>query len=456
MSSDYQEFINKKLAFMPSVGIDSKIRVKGLFPHQEDLANWALRRGRAAIFADTGLGKSRILCAWADAVHHHTGKDILILAPLAVAPQTVQEGLQCGVKIKHVHCADDVEPGISITNYARLHLFDCSRFVGIVLDESSCIKHNNSKTLSHLLLSFAQTPYKLCCTATPSPNDFTELGTHAEFLGVRSHSEMLAEFFINDMKLANKWRLKGHAKVEFWKWVSSWGAMLRSPSDLGYDGSMYELPPLNIVQHVIETKPKDGNIFAIEAQTLTDRRGARRESIYQRVLECAEIVNNSSDIWLIWCELNAEGELLRKSIPGSIEVCGADSEEFKEKAMMDFAAGKIRVLISKSKIAGWGMNWQVCNNMAFVGVTDSFEAYYQSVRRCYRFGQKEQVNVHLFSCDTEGAVKDNLLRKEKRAKEMACELQSLVIDSVRSELLGFKKESNDYIPSVKIQLPGFL
>ncbi|MFA6066932.1 MAG: DEAD/DEAH box helicase [Candidatus Babeliaceae bacterium] len=456
MSSDYQEFINKKLAFMPSVGIDSKIRVKGLFPHQEDLANWALRRGRAAIFADTGLGKSRILCAWADAVHHYTGKDILILAPLAVAPQTVQEGLQCGVKIKHVHCADDVEQGISITNYARLHLFDCSRFVGIVLDESSCIKHNNSKTLSHLLLSFAQTPYKLCCTATPSPNDFTELGTHAEFLGVRSHSEMLAEFFINDMKLANKWRLKGHAKVEFWKWVSSWGAMLRSPSDLGYDGSMYELPPLNIVQHVIETKPKDGNIFAIEAQTLTDRRGARRESIDQRVLECAEIVNNSSDIWLIWCELNAEGELLRKSIPGSIEVCGADSEEFKEKAMMDFAAGKIRVLISKSKIAGWGMNWQVCNNMAFVGVTDSFEAYYQSVRRCYRFGQKEQVNVHLFSCDTEGAVKDNLLRKEKRAKEMACELQSLVIDSVRSELLGFKKESNDYIPSVKIQLPVFL
>jgi hypothetical protein len=457
MSSDYQEFINKKLAFMPPMGIDSKIRIsEHLLPHAQDLSNWALRRGRSAIFADTGLTKTRMQIAWADAVHHHTGKDILILAPLAVAPQTVLEGLDCGVKIKHVHCADDVEPGISITNYNRLHLFDCSRFVGVVLDESQIIKNHTGKTLDYLLTVFAQTSYKLCCTATPSPNDYIELGTHAEFLGIRTRSEMLAEFFINDSLETQKWRLKGHAKKEFWKWVSSWAAMVRNPSDLGHDGSMYELPPLTVKQHVIKTPPKKGQLFSFEAQTLTDRRNARRESINERVAECASLVNGNDDIWLIWCELNAEGELLRKAIPDAVEVCGSDSEEFKEKTLLDFCQGKIRVLISKPKIAGIGLNMQVCHNVAFIGVTDSFQSYYQAIRRCWRFGQKMPVNVHVFSSDTEGAVVENLKRKELDADKMYEELKKYVSDSVRSEVLGVKEETIVYNRNVKIKLPEFI
>jgi hypothetical protein len=261
----------------------------GLFPHQQALVKWALRRGRCAIFADTGLGKTRMQVAWADVVQKHTGGDILILAPLAVAQQTATEASACGVMVTHAHDDSEIRPGINITNYDRLHKFDASRFVGVVLDESSVIKHHTSKTLQALLDAFKQTPYRLCATATPAPNDWTELGTHAEFLGIRSRAEMLAEFFVHDGGDTQTWRIKGHARQLFWKWVASWGVMLRSPADLGYDASAYNLPPLNVHQHTVDSdhdQQATGFLFAMEASDLMERRGARKACLDERVKAC--------------------------------------------------------------------------------------------------------------------------------------------------------------------------
>ncbi len=457
---NYANFVTEKLLAVPPVGITADVPlIDGLFPHQQALVKWALRRGRAAIFADTGLGKTRMQVAWADVVQRETGGDLLILAPLAVAQQTVEEAADCGVKITHAHDASEVQPGINITNYDRLHKFDASRFVGVVLDESSVIKHHTSKTLQSLLDAFSRTPYRLCATATPAPNDWTELGTHAEFLGIRSRAEMLAEFFVHDGGDTQTWRLKGHARHIFWKWVATWGVMLRSPADLGFDASAYNLPPLNVHEHTVESEhsqQETGYLFAMEASDLMERRNARKASMEQRVKACADMVNASTDTWVIWCDLNAEGDALRAAIPGAVEIRGADDEAVKEQRLHDFAHGRIRVLITKSSITGWGLNWQHCHHTAFVGVTDSWEAYYQAVRRFWRFGQRNAVNVHIFASQQEGAVVANLKRKEADAKAMGDALASEVLDSVKSELFGQTRESNEYRPTKAMNLPNFL
>ena len=457
---DYQSFVSGKLLAVPPVGITKDVDLMGgLFPHQIDLVRWALRRGRAAIFADTGLGKTRMQVAWADVVHRETGGDLLILAPLAVAQQTVAEAAACGVTITHAHDASEVRPGINITNYDRLHKFDTARFVGVVLDESSVIKHHSSKTLQALLEAFSRTPYRLCATATPAPNDWTELGTHAEFLGIRTRAEMLAEFFVHDGGDTQTWRIKGHARKLFWRWVASWGVMLRSPADLGYDASSYNLPPMNVHQHTVaseHSQEETGFLFAMEATDLMERRNARKASLVARVQACAEIVNDSDEPWIVWCDLNAEGDALRAAIPDAVEIRGADAEEVKEQRLMEFAAGRIRVLVTKSSIAGWGLNWQHCRNVAFVGVTDSWEAYYQAVRRCYRFGQKRDVHVHIFASEQEGSIVANLKRKEEDARQMAEALAAEVLDSVKSELFGQSRESNDYAANTPINVPSFL
>lgn len=456
----YANFVSEKLLIIPPVGITKDVPlIGGLFPHQIALVRWALRRGRAAIFADTGLGKTRMQVAWADVVHKETGQDVLILAPLAVAQQTVEEAAECGITITHAREPEDLRPGINITNYDRLHKFDASRFGAVVLDESSVIKHHTSKTLQALLDAFKRTPYRLCATATPAPNDWTELGTHAEFLGIRSRAEMLAEFFVHDGGDTQTWRVKGHARQLFWRWVASWGVMLRSPVDLGYDGSAYLLPPLQTHEHTVESEhnqEETGFLFAMEASDLMERRNARKNSLASRVEACATLVNASDERWLIWCDLNAEADALRQAIPGAIEVRGSDDSDVKEQRLLDFAHGKTRVLISKPKIAGWGMNFQVCARMAFVGVTDSWEAYYQAVRRCYRFGQKRDVHVHIFASEQEGAIVANLKRKEADAKTMGDALATEVMESVRSELFGQTRESNEYAPRMAMNLPTFL
>lgn len=457
---DYDEYVIKKLSRVPPTGIPqaSKMPTHGMFDFQRALTSWALRRGRAAIFADTGLGKSRMQLAWADAVRKYTKKPVLILAPLAVAPQTVKEGAEIDVEVIHCRDGSEVGKGITITNYDRLHRFDPSVFGAVVLDESSCIKHHDAKTLRTLLEAFRNTPFKLCATATPAPNDWTELGTHAEFLGICTRAEMLAEYFTHDGGDTSVWRLKGHARHIFWQWVSQWGAMVRKPSDLGFDGSAYELPALHLHEHTTETEmPLDGMLFAAEAQTLSERRTARRMSVDDRVKDCAAIVNmEASEPWVVWCDLNAEGDALTSAINGAVQIAGADSVEVKEQRLADFAAGKFRVLVSKPSICGFGLNWQHSARMAFVGVTDSFEAYYQAVRRCWRFGQKRDVHVHIFASSSEGAVVANLKRKERDAQAMAESLSQETRDAVMSEVIGSTRQTNIHNADTRVKVPAFL
>lgn len=456
---NYEDFVSRKLAVCPPTGLQKWPALPvGLFPHQTALTQWALRRGRCAIFADTGLGKTRMELAWSAAVNGQTGDDVLILAPLAVAEQTVAEGRAIGVTVTHIREQAEARHGINIVNYERLHKIAPKAYGAVVLDESSIIKHHDSKTLQALLEAFSATPFKLCASATPAPNDWTELGTHAEFLGICSRSEMLSEFFVHDAADTGTWRLKGHAQRQFWAWVASWGAMVRKPSDLGHDDSAYALPPLNITEHTVkaEAAPTAGMLFALEASTLSERRGARKVSMEKRVAECAAMVNDDRQSWVVWCDLNAESDALREAIPDAVEIRGSDTTEKKERALADFAAGRVRVLISKPSICGWGLNWQHCARMAFVGVTDSYEAYYQAVRRCWRFGQKRPVDVHIFASDLEGVIVANLKRKERDAKEMADQLSAETNEAVRAEVLGQRRQTNDYKPAKAISSPAWL
>lgn len=455
----YRDFISHKLAFQDVQGVDpALVDCRMLFDHQTALTRWACRKGRAAIFADTGLGKTRIQLAWADAVCRATEGNVIILAPLAVGEQTVAEGVKIGVKVTHARSQNELSTGISITNYERLHLFEDATLAGVVLDESSIIKHHDSKTLARLLSRFRDVHYRLCATATPAPNDWAELGTHAEFLGVCSRAEMLAEFFIHDAAKTQDWRLKGHAQQAFWQWVSHWGALLKTPSDLGFDDGPYKLPPMHVHQIQVSSDQDThvDDLFHREAQTLSDRRQARRDSLHFRIAAAAEQINASAEPWIIWCELNAEGEALHRAIPDATEIRGADTIEHKERSLQGFSQGRIRVLITKPKIAGYGLNWQHCANVTFIGVTDSWESYYQAVRRCWRFGQKREVNVYIFASLSEGAIKRNLEKKEKDAEAMSEALRDATSAAVFREVMGKHRMTNEYNPQIVAYKPRFL
>lgn len=460
--SDYQAFLASKTRAAVPTGIDSFVRLhKRLKPFQADVTRWALRRGRACMFEGTGLGKTAQSEEWARVVHKHTGRDVLILAPLAVAPQSVAEGRKLDLEITLCREASDVRPGINITNYDRLHKFDPDRFGGVVLDESSVIKHHDAKTLKTLLDAFRATPFKLCCTATPAPNDWTELGTHAEFLGICSRTEMLSEFFVHDGGDTQTWRLKGHARAAFWRWVASWAALVSHPRDLGYDEPGYDLPPLHVHEHTIkadaETAARGGVLFVEEAAGLMERRQARKASIGPRVRACAEIVMaEEHEPWVIWCELNAESDALAKAIPWAREIRGSMDADEKEDALMAFSRGEVRCLISKASITGWGLNWQHCARTAFVGVSDSWESYYQAIRRFYRFGQTRPVEAHLFASEAEGSVVANLNRKDRDAATMAVELARETAAVVRAEARGLVRETNAYEPKVPMKVPAWL
>lgn len=456
----YENYITRKLSYVAPSGIARNADLPAsLFDHQACLTRWALNRGRSAIFADTGLGKTRMELAWANVVRHETGKPVLILAPLAVAPQTAGEAIALGIDgAMVVRDGSQVESGaICITNYDRLHRFDPSVFGGVVLDESSIIKHHDAKTFSALTSAFRSTPFKLPATATPAPNDWTELGTHAEFLGICSRQEMLAEFFTHDGGDTSVWRLKGHARRAFWQWVVSWGALIRRPSDLGFDDGAYALPPLHLHEHQIEVDmPTNGMLFAMEAQTLQERRQARRMSIDDRVKECVDMVNSDDQPWVVWCDLNDESDALSKAISGAVEIRGSDDVDTKEHRLQLFANGEARVLVSKPSICGWGLNWQHAARMAFVGVTDSYEAYYQAVRRCWRFGQKRDVHVHIFASNAEGAIVANLKRKEREAGQMADSLSAETRDAVMQEVTGSHRQTNTYAANKAVNVPSFL
>lgn len=458
---EYAAFLESKTRRTLAVGFDCRIDAEYLFPFQRVLTEWALRRGRAAIFAATGLGKTRMEIEWASRVVGKTRGRVLILAPLAVAGQTVTESAKIGAYVAHCRDGSEVRDGITVTNYDRLHRFDPTLFEGVVLDESSCIKHQDSKTLAAMLDVFSATPYRLSATATPAPNDYTELGTQAEFLGVATRSEMLAEYFVHDGGETQQWRLKGHAQRAYWQWVASWAALVRAPADLGFDDSGYDLPPIEITQHVIKADVADvlatGRLFVAEAGDLSERRDARRASLSKRVANCAAVVNAEPDeSWVVWGDLNAETEALTKAIPGAVEVRGPDSIDVKEDRLARFARGEIRVLVSKPSICGWGLNWQHCARMAFVGVTDSWEAYHQAIRRVWRFGQTRGVHVHVFASEAEGSVVENLRRKESDAAALAESLSAETREAVKTSVLGSTRATTLYTPTRQLTVPDWL
>jgi DNA modification methylase len=438
----YSEFLTKKTRAVIPAGIpDPGTLNPALFGFQSDIVKWALKRGRAAVFADCGMGKTLMQLEWARQVPGN----VLILAPLAVAKQTVAEGEKFGISVNYARSQDQCLPGINITNYEMLQHFDPSWFAGVVLDESSILKAYDGKTRTAIIAAFARTPYKLACTATPAPNDYMELGNHSEFLGVMTRAEMLSMFFVHDGGETQVWRLKGHAETAFWRWLASWSVMIRMPSDLGYEDGGFVLPELNLHEHITKTdRPTDGYLFALEAASLQDRIAVRRESVQDRVAKCAELVNGTTDQWVVWCNLNTESDALTKAIDGAVEVKGSDSIESKEAALLAFQSGSARVIVSKPSICGWGLNWQHCHNMAFVGLSDSWEQYYQAVRRCWRFGQDHAVNVHLISADVEGAVLRNIKAKDAAATEMAAELVSHMREQMQKNIKGVTRMTDKY------------
>lgn len=440
--TDYATFLESKQIIAAPAGFEVSEINDRLFDFQQAIGRWALRRGRAAIFADCGLGKTPIQLEWAQRVVDHTGQPVLILAPLAVSAQTAREGEKFGIGVTVCASQTDVRLGVNATNYEKLHHFDPAAFGGVVLDESSILKSFDGSTRTHLIEAFAQTPYRLACTATPAPNDLIELVNHAEFLGIMREKEIKALFFTQDGNSSHTWRLKGHAEHDFWRWLASWCVALRKPSDLGYTDDDFVLPLLTFHDQVVEsTEIPEGYLFAIEAKTLIERRAARRDSLGARVRAAADLANASDAPWLIWCDLNAEGDALAKAIPGAVQVAGSDTANHKERSMLDFATGRIRVLISKPSICGFGMNWQHCANVAFVGLSDSYEQLYQAIRRCWRFGQTQPVQCHIITSEAEGAVRHNIERKERQAMELFDNLvghmQGLALDGAtgRNEMV---------------------
>jgi hypothetical protein len=461
--SDYESFIQTKLARPIPTGIAEPGPIpEALFPFQRDLCRVALQRGRCALFTDTGTGKSSVEAVWADRVRMHTQKPTLILTPLAVAAQTVGEAAARGVFARHVRDGSEVcAAAVYVTNYDRLHRFDPSVFGGVVLDESSILKASDGATRRALTEAFAVCPFRLSATATPAPNDWTELGQQCEFLGVRTREEMLAEFFVHDGGTTQDWRLKGHAKAAFWEWVSTWALVLRKPSDLGYDDGAYELPPLNVHEIICELGDeyarKSGVLFVEPATTLSEQRAVRRGSIADRVRACAELVAREPDEpWIIWGELNDECDAVTKAIPGAVQVAGRDDADVKESRMVDFSEGRSRVLVTKSSVAGWGMNWQHCARQVFLGASHSYEGVYQSIRRSWRYGQKRAVEVYFIATDADRAILDNLKRKERDARMLADEGAAHVAALTRAAVKAARNEKTDYRPTTPMRVPSWL
>jgi len=418
MANNYDNFLLTKRKSVESVGFEVDDINPMLFDWQAKIVRWALRRGRAAMFEDCGLGKTPQQLEWARHVCEHTSGNVLILTPLAVAGQTIREAEKFGIEAHHTRTGMEGHTGIIVTNYERLHYYDRADFKGIVLDESSILKSYDGKTRK-ALGEFASTIlYRLACTATPAPNDLVELTNHSEFLDIMRGKEIVALYFIQDGNTTHKWRLKGHAVNDFWEWMASWSVAIRKPSDIGYPDEGFELPPLNVDNISVDGDILDGELFQVEAHGLLDRRRARSKSMDERVSKAAEIANGIDGPVLIWCDLNKESEALTKAITGAVEVRGSHSAEYKEEKLNGFSDGSVQKLVSKPSIAGWGMNWQHCNSMVFVGLSDSYEQYYQAMRRCWRYGQKNPVDVYIITAKTEGAVLANIQRKQMQSDQM--------------------------------------
>lgn len=443
--STYTEFLSGKARDDVPTGHEPGDLNSALFPFQRDIVRWAVRRGRAAIWADCGLGKTLMQLEWAREVPGN----VLILAPLAVAEQTAREGEKFGIPVTVCRSQSDVVEGVNVTNYEMLQHFDPESFEGVVLDESSILKAYTGKTRTAIIDAFAATPYKLSCTATPAPNDVVELGNQAEFIGVMTRTEMLAMFFIHDGGSTQDWRLKGHGIKRFWDWVGDWAVAIRAPSDLGYDDVGFILPPLTMYEHVVDVDQNlaHGDLFDHAPKSMIERRQARRDSVNHRVAATADLVNSEPGAWVLWCDLNAESGALTAAIPDAVEIRGSDTVEHKRDSMLGFERGEIRVLVTKPSIAGFGMNWQHCSNVAFVGMSDSYESVYQAIRRCWRFGQHNEVTVHVVTASTEGVVRDNIRRKESNAQDMTRQIVADMRNKVMANVRGTERDTATYTES---------
>jgi hypothetical protein len=434
----YEQILENKKKRIQDAGftVSNEVLNPALFDFQRHIVKTALRKGRYAIFADCGLGKTLMQLEWAQHVAEHTQSPVLILTPLAVSGQTIQEGVKFGIDVQRLR-SDVFGPGVYVTNYEQLDNIDAEQFAGIVLDESSILKNFEGKTRNAIINGFSDTRFKLACTATPSPNDPMELGNHSEFLNVMSRNEMLAMYFVHDGGDTSKWRIKGHAQQLFYDWVSEWAVMLSKPSDIGFAADGYNLPPLNLIERQIITPKRDnGLLFNDMRVSATDFNGELRLTKLERIQEVAGIVNGSDENFIIWIKQDEEGDMVRKMIPDAVEVRGSEAPEAKEKKLLGFAAGEFRVLVTKTKIAQFGLNYQNCRNQVFASLDFSFEGLYQAIRRSYRFGQKNEVNIYLVTTDTMQNVIAAVQEKERKFAEM----QMAMTDSVNKNIQSNTKQ----------------
>lgn len=420
---EYMEFLKSKKAVSIDSGFDIEIDNINpkLFDWQKECVKFFLKKGRAAAFEDCGLGKTAQQLCWSDEVCKYTGGSVLILAPLAVSRQTKKEGLKFGYEVNICRSQDDVKQGINITNYEMLDAFDPDMFEGVVLDESSILKSYMGTTKRKIFEAFKNTPYKLSATATPSPNDHMEILNQAEFLGVMKSSEALAIWFINDSTHSGNYRLKKHAVKDFWQWVSTWAICISKPSDVGYSDEGYNLPQLNEIDEILPidiNNIENGTLFRDIDMSATGFHTEKRRTAEDRAKKCGEIVNGTDEQYVVWCNTDYEADYLKKYIPEAVEVRGSNKAEYKEQAAVDFIEGKIRVLVSKPKIFGYGLNFQNCHNCVFCGLDYSYENYYQAVRRFWRFGQKNSVNVYRVLGETEKHILNVVLGKQELHNEM--------------------------------------
>jgi hypothetical protein len=426
-----------------------------LFGYQREAVEWALRLGRAALFFDCGLGKTPMQVIWAQAVAEATGKPVLILAPLAVSLQTVREGAKFDVPITYCEDQSQVVAGVYVTNYERVARFDHGLFGGVVLDESSILKSYSGPTKRALCEAWAQTPFRLCCSATPAPNDHMELGNHAEFLGVMTSHEMLARWFLPDTSTAGNYRLKGHAVVPFWDWVTSWARCAGKPSDVGHSDDGFVLPELHVHEHVVDVDQLDDRgdqLFRMPEMSATSFHREKRRTAADRARAVAATVRaEAAEQWLIWTDTDYEADALTECLPEAVDVRGGATARAKEKALLDFADGAIRVLVTKPKLAGMGMNFQQCARVAFVGPSFSFEQYYQAVRRVWRFGQTRPVHGHVFMGASEAAVWAVVRRKADGHETMKQEMFAAARRAVMRE-----SRTLSYQPRHRAQLPGWI
>jgi len=464
---DYKEFIKTKIKSKQDAGFEPKDLNSNLFDFQKYIVEKACRIGRYAIFADCGLGKTLMQLSWAEQVAKHTNKPVLILVPLAVAQQTIEEAAKFGIQISKLDSSESSP--IYITNYEQLNNINTPAYGGIVLDESSILKNFTGKTKQAIIDAFQDTPYKLACTATPSPNDPMEMCNHAEFLNVMGRNEMLAKYFVHDGGNTSKWRLKGHARESFYSFISSWATMVSNPCDLGFDGEKYNLPKLSFFDHEIKTKNRNnGVLFNDIAVSATNFNRELKATMSDRMQLAAEIANSTDEPVIVWIKRNDEGVMLKKLIPDAVEVKGSDKPELKEKRLLGFAKGDFRVLITKAKIAQFGLNYQHCKKQVFASLDFSFEGLYQAVRRSYRFGQNNDVDIHLITTDTMQNVVSSINRKQKQFEEMKKEMNKTInksksmtvgefdIESVNNEYYNIKRgDCVDLIKEVPDNSVGF-